>query len=209
MRFKKERAHRLKGLSKRNMLLPANKEVITTFEAAEFCHTSYMSVKRWIRSEKLRAFKTPGGHYRIHKRDLVEFMRKNGMPTPEDISSVRRKVLIVDDDEMRREKIANFLRMNSADLDTAAAEDGYDVGILVCNFRPDIVLLNIMAARLDGFAVCEKLKKSPMTRNIKIIVLGDFGGEEEVERAFSRGADRVLATRVEMEELFQCVIEIA
>jgi len=208
MRFKKERAHRLKYLSKRKILLPANKEVLTTFEAAEFCHTSYMTVKRWIRSEKLKAFKTPGGHYRIHKVDLVEFMRKNGIPTLADTSSVRRKVLIVDD-EMRREKIANFLRMNSADLDVATAEDGYDMGILVCNFRPDIVLLNITASRLDGFAVCEKLKKSPMTRNIKIIVLGDFGGEEEVERAFSRGADRVLATRVEMEELFQCVIELA
>jgi len=208
MRFKKERARRLKYLSKRKILLPANKEVLTTFEAAEFCHTSYMTVKRWIRSEKLKAFKTPGGHYRIHKVDLVEFMRKNGIPTLADTSSVRRKVLIVDD-EMRREKIANFLRMNSADLDVATAEDGYDMGILVCNFRPDIVLLNITASRLDGFAVCEKLKKSPMTRNIKIIVLGDFGGEEEVERAFSRGADRVLATRVEMEELFQCVIELA
>ncbi|MHB9027541.1 MAG: response regulator [Candidatus Latescibacterota bacterium] len=188
--------------------MQTNKEVLTTFEAAEYCHTSYMSVKRWIWSGKLKAFKTPGGHFRIQKNDLVEFMRKNDIPVPEDIPVVRKKMLIVDDDELVREGVANYLRMNSSDLEIATAEDGYEAGMMVTNFKPDLILLDLMMPRMDGFAVCEKLKKSPLTRNIKIIVLTGFGNEENTERAYACGADRVLAKPVEMEELFEYIIDL-
>ncbi len=182
--------------------MATNKEVLTTFEAAEFCNTSYMSVKRWIWSGKLEAFKTPGGHFRIRKSDLIDFMQKNGIPVPEDVPVVRKKVLIVDDDELVREGVANFLRMNSSDMEVATAEDGYEAGILVSNYKPDIVILDLMMPKMDGFAVCEKLRKSPMTRKIRIIVMTGYGSEENVQRALACGADQVLSKPVEMEELY-------
>ncbi len=184
-----------------------NKEVLTTFEAAEFCHTSYMSVKRWIWTGKLNAFKTPGGHFRIRKTDLVDFMRKNEIPVPEDIPFVRKKALIVDDDDLVREGVANYLRMNSSAMEIATAEDGYEAGIMVSNFKPDIIILDLMMPKMDGFAVCDKLKKNPMTRNIKIIVMTGFGNEENTDRAYACGADKVLIKPVEMEDLLEQISE--
>ncbi len=183
--------------------MSTKKEVLTTFEAADFCHTSYMSVKRWIWSGKLKAFKTPGGHFRIRRNDMIEFMRKNDIPVPEDEPMVRKRVLIVDDDEMVREGVANFLRMNSAELEVATAGDGYEAGLMVSQFRPDIILLDLMMPRMDGFSVCERLKKSPMTRDISIIVLTGFGNEENTRRAYACGADKVLVKPVEMEDLYE------
>lgn len=183
------------------------KEVLTTFEAADFCHTSYMSVKRWIWSGNLKAFKTPGGHFRIRRSDLIDFMRKNEIPVPDDEFIARKRVLIVDDDDMVREGVANFLRMNSSDLEVATAGDGYDAGIMVSQFRPDIILLDLMMPRMDGFAVCDRLKKSPMTKNIRIIVMTGFGNEENTKRAYECGADVVLFKPVEMEDLYEHIRE--
>lgn len=180
-----------------------HKGVLTTFEAADFCHTSYMSIKRWIWSGKLAAFKTPGGHFRVRKADLVDFMRGNGIPVPEDAPAVRRKILIVDGDEPAREELANFLRINGANLEIATAGDGYDTGMLMGIFKPDIVLLNLAAPGMDGLAICARLKKNPLTRSVMIIALAGSGREDAAARAC--GVERVLVKPAGTEALYDAI----
>ena len=177
------------------------KDVLTTFEAADFCHTSYMSVKRWIWAGKLDAFKTPGGHFRIDRNDLLEFMRKNGIPVSDDGHIERKRVLIVDGDTSVLEEVASYLRMNTSELDVAAADNGYETGIMVCRFCPDIILLDIVTPGLDGISICERLKKNPMTHDIRVIAITGSGNEESARQAYARGADKVLFKPVDMKDL--------
>ncbi len=52
-----------------------DKSVFTTFEAAKLCHVSPLSIINWVNADRLPAFRTPGGHRRIRREDLVRFMQ--------------------------------------------------------------------------------------------------------------------------------------
>ncbi|RKY86947.1 histidine kinase [candidate division KSB1 bacterium] len=183
------------------------KVVFSTFQAAEYCNTSYMSIKRWIFSGKLKAYKTPGGHYRILKDDLLDFMAKNNIPVYENVL-LRKRVLIVDDDCLVRESIANFLRSNCFGFEVATAEDGFEAGVLVSQFLPNIIILDLMMPKMDGFKVCRKIKKNPLTKKIKLLVLTGFADEENVNKAYEYGADMVLSKPLEMDELLDAINSI-
>jgi DNA-binding response OmpR family regulator len=55
--------------------------------------------------------------------------------------------------------------------------------------KPDIVMLDILLPKLDGFAVLEKLKTDPDTKNIPVILLTNLGQKDEVERGMKLGAE--------------------
>ena len=58
-------------------------ECISVGFIAKGCGVSNATVLRWIRAGKLRAFRLPGGHYRIERKALAEFLEKNNLPLPE------------------------------------------------------------------------------------------------------------------------------
>ena len=74
----------MKGRKKktRDMKTLLEKDVFTTFDAAMICQMNIASIKNWISKGYLRAFRTPGGHFRIQKRDFISFLRKYHMPNP-------------------------------------------------------------------------------------------------------------------------------
>ena len=74
----------MKGRKKkpRDMKSLLAKDVFTTFDAALICQMNIASIKNWISKGYLRAFRTPGGHFRIQKRDFISFLRKYHMPNP-------------------------------------------------------------------------------------------------------------------------------
>jgi excisionase family DNA binding protein len=55
-------------------------ELLTAGDIARYCGVTSSTVSRWIRGNKLRAYTTPGGHYRIQKRDFKEFLETSGLP---------------------------------------------------------------------------------------------------------------------------------
>lgn len=54
--------------------------------------------------------------------------------------------------------------------------------------KPDVVVLDILLPKLDGFAVLEKLKKDPVLKNIPVIMLTNLGQKDDVEKAMQSGA---------------------
>ena len=53
-----------------------NDRLLTTSEVAAYCQVTNDGVVKWIKAKKLRAYSTPGGHYRIRKSDFREFLEK-------------------------------------------------------------------------------------------------------------------------------------
>ncbi|MDD5748394.1 MAG: response regulator [Actinomycetota bacterium] len=79
------------------------------------------------------------------------------------------KVLIADDDYNLRQLIKETLPKHKYDV--CQASDGEETLDIIKNLRPDIVLLDVMMPGIDGFQVCQQMRKNPQTRNIPIIML--------------------------------------
>jgi len=102
-------------------------------------------------------------------------------------SSGNKKILIVEDDQF-------LLEMYSAKLKNAGfvieiAQDGEQALSKLEEFKPDLVLLDIVIPKLDGFEVLRKIRENPTTKNTKVIALTNLGQQSEVERGMSLGAD--------------------
>ncbi|MDH3626238.1 MAG: response regulator [Acidobacteriota bacterium] len=179
------------------------KAVFTTFETAKLCHVSPLSIINWVNAGRLPAFRTPGGHRRIRREDLIRFMRENGIPLPEELreGSGKSKVLVVDDEASIREVLAEHLTTRTTSYEVLTAADGFEAGRLVATFRPDVVLLDLRMPGLDGFQICRTIKADPETKNTVVIAMTGFYSPETEARILECGAIRCFAKPVELPTL--------
>lgn len=109
------------------------------------------------------------------------------------------KILIVDDNKENIDLIAYFLKPQNYTLVTAM--DGLEALEKVEKERPDIILLDIMLPKMDGFQVCERLKKDPATRFIPIIMITALKELKDKIRGLEVGADDFISKPFENVEL--------
>ena len=96
------------------------------------------------------------------------------------------KVLIVDD-EPNIVLSLEFL-MKQQGYETRVARDGDEALAEVERFRPDLVLLDVMLPRRDGFEVCQRLRADGWS-DLKILMLTAKGRDVEIEKGLALGAD--------------------
>ena len=114
------------------------------------------------------------------------------------------KVLVVDDEEILRRIYADRLSVEGFTVDLAT--DGQEALQKIEVSKPDLVLLDLLMPRVDGFQVLEALKNKPELSNIPVVVLTNVGQEENVQRALSLGAkDYLLKTSHTPNEVLQVV----
>ena len=96
-------------------------------------------------------------------------------------------ILVVDDDP----DIARFVEVNlrSAGYDVAVAGDGEEALERAGEIRPDLVLLDVMMPRIDGFEVAQRLRKNPQTANTSIIMLTAKALSADKVTGLQSGAD--------------------
>jgi excisionase family DNA binding protein len=188
------------------------KTVFTTGDVAAHCHVSQETVTNWIKRGQLVAYSTPGRHRRILPADFQSFLLDHGMPPVEGAEETRdpgeRRVLVVDDEPDIVSVIVNFLKRDERYV-LATAADGFDAGLKVITFNPDLVILDLMMPYLDGFSVCERIKSSTETSHIKVLIITGYTDQANVDRALNSGADfcltkpfRIHDLQAKVEELF-------
>ena len=180
-----------------------DKSIFTTFEAAKLCHVSPLSIINWVNADRLPAFRTPGGHRRIRREDLVRFMRDTGMPVPEELreGSGRPRVLVVDDEASIREVLSENLTGRSPSYEVMTAADGFEAGRLIATFRPDVVLLDLRMPGVDGFQVCKTIKADPETSSTVVIAMTGYYTPETEARILECGALRCVVKPIELSVL--------
>nr|WP_217344665.1 response regulator [Noviherbaspirillum sp. L7-7A]MBV0878835.1 response regulator [Noviherbaspirillum sp. L7-7A] len=97
------------------------------------------------------------------------------------------RILIVDD-EPNIVLSLEFL-MEQAGFEVAVATDGEAALAQLAAFRPDLVLLDIMLPRLNGYEVCQRIRAHPAWSGIKVVMLSAKGRELEVSKGLALGAD--------------------
>jgi excisionase family DNA binding protein len=165
-------------------------DTLTVFKASKHCNVSSKTIINWIDSGHIKAYKTVGGHRRIKKIDLENFMKKQGIPIPdEDSTEERKRILVVDDDPIIVETIVQALEEDEFDYEVISAADGFEAGLQVKHFKPHVLILDIMMPDIKGYEVCEKVKTNEGTKNTKIIVLSAYLDEEKFKKMKEHGAD--------------------
>ncbi len=165
-----------------------SKTVFTTGEAAKICKVSQQTIIRCFDNGSLKGFRVPGSRFRRIPRDqLYSFMKDNGIPT-DALEDGKRKVLIVDDDEELVELMVDvFVRDSRFDYKTA--NNGFDAGMLVKEFRPDLVVLDVMLPDINGKEVCQRVRSDPTMSSVKIICISGMVEQDKIADLRLAGAD--------------------
>jgi CheY-like chemotaxis protein len=97
----------------------------------------------------------------------------------------KNSVLIVDDEDTNIMALTHIL---NKEYTVSAVKDGQDAIEVAEEFRPDIILLDVVMPKMDGYAVITALKKSEKTQNIPVIFITGLNNPEDEERGLSLGA---------------------
>lgn len=112
----------------------------------------------------------------------------------------KQKILIIEDEPDMRGILQGMVE--SADYQVISAEDGQAGLDLAIKEKPNIILLDIMLPKLNGFEVLEKLKYDPATQDIPVIILSNLGQEQEVSKGKALGAvDYLIKADVHLTEI--------
>ena len=179
-----------------------NDKLLTTSEVAGYCQVTNDGVVKWIKAKKLRAYSTPGGHYRIRKSDFREFLERFGMPVDSDFfAEDRKKILVVDEQAGVLDILTRALGGDAAGFSIISARDGYEAGLKIGTFKPDLIVLDVAAAHMDAVDVCRRIKLDPDTEGIKVVAITGQPEKGMTERVYKVGADLCLPKPLQMDHL--------
>ena len=110
-----------------------------------------------------------------------------------------KKILIVDDEEDIAFSIAR--RLTAAGYEAICAEDGVEGLRRAQADKPDLILLDLMLPKMDGFKVCRLLKFDQRYKHIPIIIMSARGQQEDIALGRETGAEFYLTKPVESDTL--------
>lgn len=116
------------------------------------------------------------------------------------------KILLVDD-ELDTVKILKDLLENEG-YEAITAYTGKRALERVKEEKPALVILDIMMPRMDGYAVCEKIKNDPETKNIKVIMLTARDSGESLQESLEKKADWFIAKPYETKHLLSMIAKL-
>jgi CheY-like chemotaxis protein len=114
-----------------------------------------------------------------------------------------RRVLIIDDNVDTARTLAAFLKSEGHAVEYAI--NGYAALTLAKQFLPEVVILDLGLPGLDGFEVCNRLKREPDVQNARIIVVSGYAGNEDRLRSKTAGCDAHLAKPADPQELLTLI----
>ncbi|WP_067973450.1 response regulator transcription factor [Nocardiopsis trehalosi] len=117
------------------------------------------------------------------------------------------RVLVVDDNEVIRQLIAVNLQLEGFEVHTAV--DGQDCLDRVGDVRPDVITLDVMMPRLDGWVTALRLRENEETRATKVVLITARAQEDDLRRGRDIGVDAYLTKPFDPNELIVTVRDLA
>ena len=143
-----------------------------------------------------------GEHHRRSSRFPISFStsrRKGERQSNLTAMNKPARILVVDDSETNRDILVT--RLSSHGYECLQAADGEEALAATAQHRPDLILLDVMMPKLDGFEVCRRLKKDTTLPLIPIILVTAKGSSEDVVAGLEAGADEYLTKPIDQAAL--------
>lgn len=176
---------------------------LTTFEVSKICGVVNSTVSNWIDEGKLDAYRTPGGHRRIKKQNLLIFLKLYDIPVPDELmndmemppeveqksgeNGRHKRIMIVEDDRDSSELIFEILRQDHPEYEIVQAFDGFEAGKQIVKFAPDLVILDLLLPGVDGFKVLQNIRQDKNCVKTKILAITAYDTTENRERILQAG----------------------
>ncbi|MGK7876837.1 MAG: response regulator transcription factor [Xenococcaceae cyanobacterium] len=116
------------------------------------------------------------------------------------------KVLVVEDSVAQRQMILDLLK--DSGLKVEEARDGIEALEQIQKFSPDLVVLDIVMPRMNGYEVCRRLKADPKTKNVPVVMCSSKGEEFDRYWGMKQGADAYIAKPFQTIELIGTVKQL-
>lgn len=109
------------------------------------------------------------------------------------------RILIADDNQ----QVVELLEANLEDLkaEIKSAADGEATLKLAQEWKPDLLLLDIMMPRMSGFEVCKRLRSNPATKSLPVLMVTALDQSADIERAVEAGTDDFMTKPINKTEL--------
>src|SRR3990172_7047280 len=183
------------------------KTVFTTGEAAKICKVSQQTIIRCFDSGQLKGFRVPGSRFRRIPRDqLLAFMREKGIPT-EGRGGGKRKILVVDDDPEVVNVILEVFKPDTR-FEVRSVNNGFGAGMLIKEFRPDLIILDVMLPDINGKEVCQLVRNDKTMDGVKIICISGMVEPDKVQQLRDAGANEFLQKPFDVDVLLKRVCEL-
>jgi twitching motility two-component system response regulator PilG len=115
------------------------------------------------------------------------------------------RVLVIDDSNTIRRSAELFLRQ--AGYEVILAEDGFDALAKISDHQPQVIFVDIMMPRLDGYQTCALIKQNPQLKSTPVIMLSSKDGVFDRARGRLAGSDRYLTKPFTQEALIEAVTQ--
>jgi len=100
---------------------------------------------------------------------------------------MEKRILIVEDEQILLRALN--VEILSQGFEVFSAKDGETALKLAINEIPDLVLLDLILPKLNGFEVLRNMKNNEVTKNIPVIILSNLGQESDMKKVFDLGAE--------------------
>lgn len=114
------------------------------------------------------------------------------------------KVMVIDDSNTIRRSAEIFLKQSGCEV--ILAEDGFDALAKIATHLPDIIFVDIMMPRLDGYQTCALIKRNSRFKSTPVIMLSSKDGLFDRARGRMVGSDEYLTKPFTQESLLQAVV---
>ncbi len=115
------------------------------------------------------------------------------------------KVMVIDDSKTIRRTAETLLK--KAGCDVVTATDGFEALSLIADNKPDLIFVDIMMPRLDGYQTCALIKRNQMYQSTPVIMLSSKDGLFDRARGRLVGSDHYLTKPFTKDELLGCIRE--
>jgi excisionase family DNA binding protein len=190
----------------------------SSFQIAKMLNVSRQAVNQWIDKGYIDSYRTPGGHRRVARRDLIAFLHSRNIPIPYELensnSSQQSKsrepafeIVMIDDDE-------DFLILVQQALDELIPNvrfrkytNGLDGLIAIGAERPNLVLLDMRMPNLNGAEVVKRLKTNALTDSLPIIVITAYEEVPDVQVARKLKVEQVISKSRPLMEIARQIVQ--
>jgi excisionase family DNA binding protein len=148
------------------------REVLTTGEIARLLHVTHVTVYRWVKAGKLKAYRVAGGNFRILKNDFSEFLKTHKLERvvinlPNILPAI--KILIVDYKTKDAEKLKSVLEERNAAFHVTIARNFLRTGMLLHSFHPGLVIVNLDMPGINIAEICREMKTDHLGHKRKMV----------------------------------------
>ncbi|ACT50999.1 MULTISPECIES: PleD family two-component system response regulator [Methylovorus] len=113
------------------------------------------------------------------------------------------KVMVIDDSNTIRRSAELFLKQSGCEV--ILAEDGFEALSKIANYHPDLIFVDIMMPRLDGYQTCTLIKRNPRYKATPVVMLSSKDGLFDRARGRMAGSDQYLTKPFTQESLLHAV----